>query len=485
MNSASTAGTVSSGSPNVVGQVFRRVRKLLALAGPAVLVSVGYVDPGNWATDLEGGARFGYRLAWVLVVSSTIAVLLQTLSARLGIVTGRNLAEACHDHYSSRVNVGLWALAELGIIACDSAEVVGSAIALHMLFGLPLVLGALLTALDVLLLLALQHRRTSVLEACIGVLLLTIAICLGIEMLLVRPEPKQVLRGLVPSLPPGALYVSIGILGATLMPHNLYLQSALVRKSPPAEQGSALRRSWLSTAIALNVALALNLAILLLAGGAFASRNLAVVDLHDAHRLLSPLLGSSLASALFAVGLLCSGQSATVTGTLAGQIVMEGFLQTRLPLVLRRVVTRAAALVPALLVFASFGEGGTTQLLIGSQIVLSLQLPFAIVPLLRFTNSASVMAGAESTRWVRQIATVCAVGVCAANGLLLWKSFELLQSTNPLAAGVFAAVCGAGAIFLGWIACVPLLRVNTDGGTGLMGVRAGENAEAKCGFTNS
>jgi len=438
------------------------VRRVLRLCGPALLVSVGYVDPGNWATDLEGGSRFGYQLFWVLIASSTVAVLLQTLSAKLGIVTGSNLAQACRDAYSPRVNIALWALAEFGIIACDSAEVVGSAIALNLLFGVPLWLGAGLTALDVLVLLALQHRRLAVLEACIGALLLTIAVCLGFELWLARPAPSELVRGLVPRLPPGALFIAVGILGATLMPHNLYLHSALVSKSALAEQRTVLRRSFLTTAIALNVALVLNVAILLLAAAAFSTRGLTVVDLRDAHRLLAPLLGSGLAAVLFAVGLLCSGQSATVTGTLAGQIVMEGFLRAKLSPVLRRGLTRCAAVVPAVVVFASVGESGTTRLLIGSQVILSLQLPFAIVPLLRLTASPAVMGRAKNDSVTRSLAALCAAGVCAANAVLLWKTFGDLYVEAPLAAQVFAALCGAGMALLAWISLVPLRAKATN-----------------------
>lgn len=437
-------------------RVFQRSRRFLGFAGPAVLVSVGYIDPGNWATDLEGGSRFGYSLLWVLVASSTIAVLLQTLSARLGIVTGKNLAQACRAAYSPRINVALWALAEFGIIACDSAEVVGSAIALNLLFGLPLVLGAILTALDVLVVLFLQHRRLAVLEVFIGGLLFIIAVCLGFELWLVRPVASELLRGLVPRLPPGALFTAVGILGATLMPHNLYLQSSLVSKSPIATRPAALRRSWVSTAIALNIALVLNVGILLLAAQAFSTRGLVVADLRDAHGLLTPLLGSSLAAALFAIGLLCSGQSSTVTGTLAGQVVMEGFLRTRLSPVIRRGVTRCAAVLPAVVVFATVGESGTTRLLIGSQVVLSMQLPFAIVPLLRFTASPAMMGAAANATVMRYLAGACAIGVCAANSVLLWKTFVDLDATSPIAAQSFVALCGAGIALLAWISFVPL-----------------------------
>jgi manganese transport protein len=272
----------------------------------------------------------------------------------------------------------------------------------------------------------------------------------------VRPAPSELLNGLVPRLRPGALYIAVGILGATLMPHNLYLQSALVGKSPLHTRPAALRRSWVTTAIALNVALILNVAILVLAAEAFSTRGMPVVDLRDAHRLLSPLLGTSIAAVLFAVALLCSGQSATVTGTLAGQIVMEGFLRTRLSPVLRRGVTRCVAVLPAIIVFASFGESGTTRLLIGSQVVLSLQLPFAIVPLLRFTASPAIMGTAANAVVTRYVAGACAAGVCAANGILLWKTFLDLGEISVLAAQAFAALCAAGIALLVWISFVPL-----------------------------
>ena len=438
------------------GSTLARIRRSATLLGPALLVSVGYTDPGNWATDLEGGARFGYGLVWVLVASSTMAIVLQTLSARLGIVSGVNLAQGCRLIYSPRVNAVLWLLAEIGIVACDTAEVVGSAIALNLLFGLPLVLGAILTALDVLVVLLLQHRRLPVLQALIAGLLLVIALCLAGEMWLVRPSPAALLQGLTPRLPAGALYTAVGILGATLMPHNLYLQSALVRKSTEPNPRRSLHQSWLSTALALNIALLLNIAILLLSAEAFSSRGLIVTDLRDAQRLLSPLLGSSLASVLFATGLLCSGQSATVTGTLAGQIVMEGFLETRLSPALRRLVTRCAAVVPAVVVLLTVGSNGMMPLLIGSQVVLSLQLPFAIVPLLRLTNYDRLMGAERSGRGMRVASACCAVAVCAANALLLYRTCLDLSALSAVAAGSFGALCLAGAGFLLWVLLVPL-----------------------------
>jgi manganese transport protein len=438
------------------GGALARIRRSLTLLGPALLVSVGYTDPGNWATDLEGGAKFGYGLVWVLLASSTMAIVLQTLSARLGIVSGMNLAQGCRQVYSPRVNAFLWILAEIAIVACDAAEVVGSAIALNMLFGLPLVLGAILTALDVLVVLALQHRRLAVLQACIAGLLLVIALCLAGEMWLVRPSPKALLHGLTPRLPEGALYTAVGILGATLMPHNLYLQSALVKRAAAPNARRSLRQSWISTAIALNIALLLNIAILLLSAEAFSSRGLVVTDLRDAQRLLSPLLGSSLASVLFATGLLCSGQSATVTGTLAGQIVMEGFLQTRLSPALRRLLTRCAAVVPAVVVLVTVGSSGMMPLLIGSQVVLSLQLPFAIVPLLRLTSCRRLMGPELSGRGMRIASAGCALVVCVANALLLYRTCLDLSALSAVVAGSFAVLCLAGAGFLLWVLLVPL-----------------------------
>ena len=447
---------LQAGPRALLGSMLGRVRRSVTLLGPALLVSVGYTDPGNWATDLEGGAKFGYGLVWVLVASSTMAIVLQSLSARLGIVSGMNLAQGCRLIYSPRVNAFLWVLAEVAIVACDAAEVVGSAIALNMLFGLPLVLGAILTALDVLVVLLLQHRRLAVLQAFIAALLLVIALCLAGEMWLVRPSPKALLHGLTPRLPPGALYTAVGILGATLMPHNLYLQSALVRKNTGPNARKSLRQSVLSTAVALNVALLLNIAILLLSAAAFSSRGMVVTDLRDAQRLLSPLLGSSLASLLFATGLLCSGQSATVTGTLAGQIVMEGFLQTRLSPALRRLLTRCAAVVPAVVVLLTVGSRGMMPLLIGSQVVLSLQLPFAIVPLLRLTSCRRLMGHELSGRSMRVASACCAVAVCAANALLLYRTCLELSALSAVVAGSFAALCLAGAGFLLWVLLVPL-----------------------------
>jgi len=452
----STPSKAVADSTRVEEVASRGAGSRLRLLGPALLVSVGYVDPGNWATDLEGGSRFGHRLLWVLVASSAIAVLLQAQSARLGIASGKNLAEACRAAYSRRVNVSLWVLAEIGIVACDSAEVVGSAIALNLLFRVPLLVGTFLTTLDVLVVLALQRKRLAVLELLIGGLLAVVAVCLSAELWFARPSAQEFVRGLVPSLPAGAIATAVGIVGATIMPHNLYLQSALVDEWREWSPRTALRRSVMSTAIALNAALVLNAGILLLAAEAFGRHQIVVTDLRDAHRLLAPLLGSTLAAVLFAVGLLCSGQSATVTGTLAGQVVMEGFLGTRLSPIMRRALTRCAAILPAVIVIVSVGERGVSELLVGSQVVLSLQLPFAVVPLLRLTASKRLMKGMVSSVGVRRLAAAGALAIFAANSLLAWDIFAELSARNGLLGEAFAVLGGVGVVFLGWISLTPL-----------------------------
>lgn len=435
-------------------------RRWLAFLGPATLVSVGYMDPGNWATDLEGGARFGYQLLWVLVLSNLMALLLQSLSAKLGIVAGMDLASACRAHYSKGVSAALWVLAELAIIACDLAEVLGSAIALNLLFGVPLVMGAIITVLDVFLILALQRRGARTLEALVLTLLITIAVCLGVELLLVKPVFSEVTSGLVPKLDGASLYVAIGILGATVMPHNLYLHSALVpqrlKSTRPSEQRQSLRRSFWSTALALNLALLLNAAILILAAAVFSTRGIEVSDLREAQRLLAPLVGTSAASILFAVGLLCSGQSATITGTLAGQIVMEGFVRLRVSPVVRRMITRSLAIIPAVLVLSIVGADGTMSLLIASQVVLSLQLPFAVLPLIRLTSSKALMGGFVNGRVVRVAAWACAVLVTSANVALVSLTMHNLRESAPLLSSLLAGAAIAGLGLLGWVCFVPL-----------------------------
>jgi manganese transport protein len=376
-------------------------RRLFAFSGPAYLVSVGYMDPGNWATDIAAGSKFGYALLWVLLMSNLMAILLQTLSARLGIAAGMDLAQGCRAMFGKRVGVALWALCEVAIAACDLAEVLGSAIGLQLLFGLPLVAGVLITAFDTLLLLVLHGRGVRRLEAFIIVLITTIGICMGIEVVLSRPEVGALVGGLVPSLPgDGALYLAIGILGATVMPHNLYLHSALVQSRritrTPAGIRAGIRFNAIDSVVALNGALFVNAALLVLAAATFFKAGMhEVAEIQDAHRLLEPLLGATIAPVAFAIALIAAGQSSTVTGTLAGQIVMEGFLRLRLRPIVRRLLTRAVAIVPALLVIVVFGEGATGELLVLSQVVLSLQLSFAVIPLIHLVSDR---------RWMGQYA---------------------------------------------------------------------------------
>jgi manganese transport protein len=430
-----------------------------ALLGAAILVSVGYVDPGNWATDLEGGSRFGYRLLWVLVASGLIATLLQTLSLRLGVLTGLDLASACRVYYPRNLLIPLWVLAELAIVACDLAEVLGSAVALKLLFGLPLLPGALLTVCDVFLLLAVQRRGARNIELLVAALVFIIALCLGLQVMLSRPDWRAMTRGLVPMLDAESAFVAVGMLGATVMPHNLYLHSAIVptrSAAEPAAQAGLLRAGFRSTACALALALVLNAAILVVSAAAFSTRGWAVPDLQTAHQLLTPVMGSSLAAALFAIALLCSGQSSSITGTLAGQVVMEGFLNLRLPPVWRRLLTRALAIVPAVGVLALLGEAGTMPLLLASQVVLSMQLPFAIVPLLRFTASPKIVGRGANSGVVRWGATLAALAVMAANATLLWELLrELRERSWTLTVLATVVLCGALGL-LGWISFVPL-----------------------------
>ncbi len=405
--------------------------RLLAFLGPAMLVSVGYMDPGNWATDLEGGARFGHQLLWVLVVSNLIALLLQNLSARLGLVSGLDLAQACRALYPQPVVLALWGLCEISIIACDLAEVIGSAIALNLLFNIPMIWGAIITAFDVLLILVLQRYGIRRLEAIVTVFILTIAACFAVELYLVQPVWGEVASGLRPRLTGAGLYIAIGILGATVMPHNLYLHSALVktRAVAPARpaQARALKCNFIDTLLALNFAFLINASILIVSAEVFFRHGMPVNDLREAHRLLTPLLGATLASSLFAIALLCAGQSATITGTMAGQVVMEGFLNLRISPVLRRVLTRALAVIPAVLVLAIAGEQRSIELLILTQVVLSLQLPFAIVPLIRFTNQKQLMGSFVNGRVIKWLGIACAGLVIVANAWLSIGSLDQWQ----------------------------------------------------------
>ncbi|HEY1145067.1 MAG TPA: Nramp family divalent metal transporter [Allosphingosinicella sp.] len=403
-------------------------RKLGAFSGPGYLVAVGYMDPGNWATDLAGGSSFGYTLLSVILLSNIMAIVLQSLAAKLGIVTGRDLAQACRDAYSRPVGLALWVLCELAIVACDLAEVIGTAIALQLLFGIPLVWGVCLTALDVLLILLLQQRGFRKLEAFIVALLLIIAGCFAFELFLSQPVIGDVLRGFVPSTEvvanPAMLYIAIGILGATVMPHNLYLHSAIVqtRAFDRSDTGKreAVRFATLDSTIALMLALFINAAILILAASTFhvAGRS-DVAEIQDAYQLLTPMLGVTAASTLFAVALLASGQNSTITATLAGQIVMEGFLNIRLPGWLRRLITRLLAIIPAVAVAALYGESGTAKLLVLSQVVLSMQLPFAVIPLVQFTSDRAKMGGFANPLWLKWGAWLIAAIIVGLNLKLL------------------------------------------------------------------
>lgn len=400
----------------------------LRVLGPGYLVAVGYMDPGNWATDLAAGSRFGYGLLWVVGLSSLMAVLLQTLCCRLGIATGSNLAQACARLLPAAWRVPLWLLAEVAIIACDLAELVGTALALQLLFGLPLAWGVVLTVLDTLLLLLLQQWGVRRLEAFVIALVALVGACFAVELLLLRPDWGAVLQGFRPH--PAQLrdgdqaLLAAGILGATVMPHNLYLHSELVRSRRwPEGHGQpqrALRFASLDTVVALSFAFLLNAAILVLASGSFHGRfGGPVTDLAQAHRLLAPMLGTPLASLLFAVALLAAGQSSTLTGTLAGQVVMEGFLQLRLPSWQRRLFTRGLALIPAMAAVLWLGEGSTTAMLVLSQVVLSLQLPFAVVPLVWICGRRGVMGQLWAPPWLQGLGWLCAALILMINGALL------------------------------------------------------------------
>jgi manganese transport protein len=406
-------------------------RKLLAFAGPGYLVAVGYMDPGNWATDLAGGARYGYTLLSVILLSNLMAILLQALAVRLGIASGRDLAQACRDHYSRPVTIFLWILCEIAIAACDLAEVIGAAIALNLLFGLPLIWGVCLTALDVLIVLFLQHRGFRYVEALVVGLILMIAGCFAIELWLAKPVLAEVAVGFIPTTgvlgDAAMLYIAIGILGATVMPHNLYLHSSIVQTrryaDTAASKAEAIHFASIDSGVALMFALFINAAILVMAAATFhGSGNENVADIGDAYKLLTPLLGTTAASVLFAVALLFSGQNATLTGTLAGQIVMEGFVNIRLRPWLRRLITRLMAIIPAIIVVVLYGERGTGALLIASQVVLSLQLPFAVFPLVMFTSDRAKMGEFVAPLWMKALAWTVAVIIAALNVWLLYQT---------------------------------------------------------------
>jgi len=407
-------------------------RKLLAFAGPGYLVAVGYMDPGNWATDIAGGSAFGYTLLSVILLSNLMAVLLQGLSSKLGIVTGRDLAQACRDHYSKPVAIVLWVLCEIAIAACDLAEVIGSAIALHLLFGIPLTWGIIITAVDVLLLLMLQKRGFRLLEALVIVLIVTIGVCFLFELIISRPDLGDVARGFIPTTEivrnREMLYIAIGILGATVMPHNLYLHSSVVQTRRYAETAhgkrEAVRFAFIDSTIALTSALFINAAILIVAAATFhTAGRTEVAEIQEAYQLLTPLLGVAGASTVFALALLASGQNSTLTGTLAGQIVMEGFLDLRLRPWVRRSITRAIAIVPAVIVSIIYGEKGTNSLLILSQVILSMQLSFAVFPLVMFTSDRRKMGEFANPLWLKTLAYLVATLIAALNVWLLVQTF--------------------------------------------------------------
>jgi manganese transport protein len=407
-------------------------RKMLAYGGPGYLVSVGYMDPGNWATDIAGGAKFGYTLLSVILLSNLMAILLQSLCVRLGVATGRDLAQACRDYFSPRVNFVLWVLCEIAISACDLAELLGSAIALQLLFGLPLAWGVCIMALDVIVLLLLQQKGFRYIEALVITLVATIAGCFAAEIVFSRPDVGGILLGFIPDhrivQNREMLYIAVGILGATVMPHNLYLHSSIVQtrawEQTPEKKREAIAFGTIDSTVALWLALFINAAILIVAAATFhVSGNHAVADIRDAYELLSPLLGVGAASAIFALALLASGQSSTLTATLAGQIVMEGFLQLRLAPWLRRLATRLIAIIPALIAIVFFGEQSTGDLLVFSQVILSLQLSFAVIPLVMFTSDRRVMGEFVNPRWLKILAIAVSSIIVGLNVWLLFQTF--------------------------------------------------------------
>ena len=410
-------------------------RKMLAFAGPGYLVAVGYMDPGNWATDLAGGSKYGYTLLSVIMLSNLMAILLQALSVRLGIASGRDLAQACRDTYSRPVTIVLWLLCEIAIAACDLAEVIGAAIALQLLFGLPLIWGVLLTSADVLIVLYLQNHGFRYVEVLVVALIIAIAGSFAINLWIAQPVMSEVLAGFIPRSEilrdRNMLYIAIGILGATVMPHNLYLHSSIVQTRKYLDdddsKGEAIRFATIDSSVALMSALFINAAILIMSAAVFhTSGHHEVAEIGDAYQLMAPLLGTSLASTLFAVALLASGQNATLTGTLAGQIVMEGFINLRMRPWLRRLITRLIAIVPAVAVIGLHGESGTGPLLIFSQVVLSLQLPFAVFPLVMFTSDAAKMGRFVSPLWLRSLAWTVSLIIAGLNVWLLYQTVTTL-----------------------------------------------------------
>jgi len=408
-------------------------RKLLAFSGPGLMVAVGYMDPGNWATDIAGGAKFGYTLLSVVLISNFFAIILQYLALKLGVATERDLAQACRDHYSPVTSFCLWVLCEIAIAACDLAEVIGSALALNLLFHIPLAVGVAITALDVLVILFFQYKGFRLIESIVASLIFVILACFSYEILASHPDLIPILGGLIPSqqivVNPSMLYIAIGILGATVMPHNLYLHSSIVqtRDYERTETGKkmAIKFAAIDSTVALLFAFFINAAILIVAGASFhKTGHQGVADIMEAHKLLAPLLGATLASTLFAIALLASGQNSTLTGTLAGQIVMEGFLHIRLKPWLRRLITRAIAIIPAFIVTVMYGERGIANLLLLSQVILSMQLSFAVIPLILFTNDRHKMGSFVNSRATKMVAWVVAAIILVLNVYLLYDSLK-------------------------------------------------------------
>lgn len=445
-----------------------RTKKFFSFLGPAYLVSVGYMDPGNWATDIAGGSQFGYKLIWVLLMSNMMAIVLQGLSARLGIVRGRDLAQASRESFSKPVNISLYILAEIAIAACDLAEVLGMAIGIQLLFGVPLIAGVCITILDTFLLLFLINFGIRKMEAFILGLISIIGLAFLTEMILAKPSLHEIAGGFVPSLPgKEALYIAIGIIGATVMPHNLYLHSSLVQtrkfKDTPTEIKKAIKFNMIDSVIALNLAFFVNAAILILAASTFFKSGMyEVSEIQDAHRFLSPLLGSAIAPKLFAIALIAAGQSSTLTGTLAGQIVMEGYLKLRIAPWIRRLLTRIIAIIPALITIVFFGEEATGELLILSQVILSLQLGFAIIPLIHFVRDKEKMKGFHISKTLEIISWIIAIAIVGLNVRLIISQVEewMKSSSHPLllAFTLLPIIVGAGVLLI-YITLRPFFKV--------------------------
>ena len=455
MRSHTTTASLPEVHSSVITAKPTLIKRMLAFAGPAYLVSVGYMDPGNWASDLAGGSSFGYRLLWVVVLSNFMAILLQTLAARLGIVAGRDLAQACREAYPKPVCNALWVLCEIAIAACDLAEVLGAAIGLKILFGLPLLAGVLLTAADTILVLWLSRFGIRVIEAAILSLIAIMTGCFLVELFLAHPQLHEVLSGLAPRLDNKSLYIAVTIVGATVMPHNLYLHSALVQTRrigrSSAERREACRFNLIDSVVALNGALIVNAAILVLAAAVFFKHGVIVSEIEQAHVMLAPLLGTTLASVLFAVALLASGQSSTLTGTYAGQIVMEGFLDLRMRPWMRRLITRTLAIIPAVAVISLYGEQSTLWLLLLSQAIISMQLPFAVIPLVRFTDDKRRMGEFANRTWVKLLAWSTAVVILALNLWLMVDSATPWLKGSPWRSIAMTPLAAGFLVLLGWI----------------------------------